>query len=96
MEIGRIVEIAAQVADALQRGESSVTKAALVKDVGTRFEARVVDAVRRLHPVEPDPDASDELTRLYAEAILHGPDSTLRGGTNEILRGIIARSLVSS
>ncbi len=95
-ELQTLRTMSAQVADALQRGESPVTKAALVKDVGTRFEARVVDAVRRLHPVEPDPDASDELTRLYAEAILHGPDSTLRGGTNEILRGIIARSLVSS
>ena len=88
--------MSAHVADALQRNESPVTMAALVKDIGTRFEATVVDAVRRLHPVDPDPDSADDLTRLYAEAVLHGPDATLRGGTNEILRGIIARSLVTS
>jgi acyl-CoA dehydrogenase len=103
MEIGLLLAelqtlrtMSAQVADALQLGQSPVTKAAVVKDLGTRFEAKVVDAVRRLHPVPPDPGSPDDLTRLYAEAILHGPDRTLRGGTNEILRGIIARSLVQS
>jgi len=84
-----------QVAESLQRGESPVLEAALVKDLGTRFEIKVVDVVRRLHPVHPDLTSSDDLSRLLAEAVLHGPDSTLRGGTNEILRGIIARSLVS-
>jgi hypothetical protein len=30
---------------------------------------------------------------LLAEAVLHAPSFTLRGGTREILRGIIARGL---
>ena len=87
--------LSVQIADAIQRGEDPVIQAALVKDLGTRFEGRVVDAARLLHPAEPDPESADDLTRLLAEAVLHGPDATLRGGTSEILRGIVARSLVS-
>ena len=30
---------------------------------------------------------------LLAQALLHAPGFTLRGGTNEILRGIVARGL---
>lgn len=95
-ELQTLRTMTAQVADALQQRQSPVTKAAVVKDLGTRFEAKVIDAVRRLHPVSPDLGSPDDLARLYAEAILHGPGRTLRGGTNEILRGIIARSLVRS
>jgi acyl-CoA dehydrogenase len=66
-----------------------------VKDLGTRFETAVVDAVRLLAPAEPDLASAAPLPRLLAEAILHRPGFTLRGGTNEILRGIIARGLIA-
>jgi len=95
-ELQTLRGMAAEVADALGKGESPATQAALVKDLGTRFESKVVDAVRRLHPVPADQNSPDDLTRLFAEAVLHGPDATLRGGTNEILGGIIARSMVAS
>jgi len=101
-EVGRLVAelqtlrvMSVAVAEALQRGHAPIREAALVKDLGTRFEGRVIDTVRRLHPVEPDLDSVDDLSRLLAEAVVHGPDATLRGGTNEILRGIIARTLVT-
>jgi acyl-CoA dehydrogenase len=29
----------------------------------------------------------------WAESVLHGPGFTLRGGTNEILHGVVARHL---
>jgi hypothetical protein len=35
----------------------------------------------------------DRLEAALAEAVLHAPSWTLRGGTREILRGIIARGL---
>ena len=38
-------------------------------------------------------DSPDPLGRALAEAQLHAPGYTLRGGTNEILRGIVARGL---
>jgi hypothetical protein len=43
--------------------------------------------------VQPDPVAADGLARMLADALLHSPGFTLRGGTNEVLRGVIARGL---
>ena len=31
--------------------------------------------------IEPDPTSTDELARLSAEALMHAPGFTLRGGT---------------
>ena len=42
--------------------------------------------------IEPDPQGAG-IARLLAHAVLHAPGFTLRGGTNEILRGIVARGL---
>ena len=78
------------VAAALDAGSSPDVAAAVVKDVGTRYENDVVDTVRRLAPVET---GDGEHARLLSDAILHAPGFTLRGGTNEILRGVVARGL---
>ncbi len=67
--------------------------AALVKDVGTTFEADVAEEIRRVVDVPASLDSPDPLGRALAEAQLHQPGYTLRGGTNEILRGIVARGL---
>jgi acyl-CoA dehydrogenase len=86
--------ISLSIASALQRGEAPELGAAVSKDLGTRFEQDVVDtALRYLDGVCADLDSSDELERLLSRAVLHSPGFTLRGGTNEILRGVIARGL---
>ncbi len=81
------------VAGALESGEAPELAAALVKDLGTRFENEVVDAARLLVAIPPDPGAESGFARLLADAVLHAPGFTLRGGTNEVLRGIVARGL---
>ncbi|WP_109527314.1 MULTISPECIES: acyl-CoA dehydrogenase family protein [Nocardia] len=86
-------EMSLDVATALATGRSMDVPAALVKDLGTTFEGDVVDVARTLLEEEPDPGAADELTRILAQAILHTPGFTIRGGTNEILRGVIARGM---
>jgi acyl-CoA dehydrogenase len=75
------------VAAELAAGRSPEVEAALVKDLGTRFEGEVVDAVRRLVP------AGSPLAPMLTSAVLHVPGFTLRGGTNEVLRGVVARGL---
>jgi alkylation response protein AidB-like acyl-CoA dehydrogenase len=80
------------VASTLLAGGSPVIDAAMVKDLGTVFESDVVDGVRRFADVEPDP-GEDGFGRLLAMAVLHTPAFTLRGGTNEILRSIVAKGL---
>lgn len=80
------------VAGALARGEAPEVAAALVKDLGTRLENEVIDVARRLAWVEADP-AGAGLPGLLAGAVMYSPGFTLRGGTNEILRGVVARAL---
>ncbi|MBI3938710.1 MAG: acyl-CoA dehydrogenase family protein [Betaproteobacteria bacterium] len=70
------------------------TEAALVKDMGTFYEREITDAARLLAGVEPDPGAHDAFERYLAEAIVYAPISTLRGGTTQVLRTLIARRLL--
>jgi acyl-CoA dehydrogenase len=81
------------VAGSLDSGHAPELAAAVVKDLGTRFENELIDAARLLHSVPPDPGAGSGYARLLADAVLHAPGFTLRGGTNEVLRGIVARGL---
>jgi alkylation response protein AidB-like acyl-CoA dehydrogenase len=81
------------VARLLDAGEAPAAEAALVKELGTRFEQDVLDAIWRLVPEDPDPAAESLFERLLATAILGAPSFTIRGGTNEILRTVAARAL---
>jgi alkylation response protein AidB-like acyl-CoA dehydrogenase len=86
-------QMSLRIAAALDRGELPNIPAALVKDVGTTFEGDVIEEIRKVVDVTPSLDSPDPLGRALAEAQLHAPGYTLRGGTNEILRGIVARGL---
>ncbi len=81
------------VARLLDDGQAPAAEAALVKELGTRFEQDVVDAIWRLAPHDPDPASESVFERLLAAAILGAPSFTIRGGTNEILRSVAARAL---
>jgi hypothetical protein len=77
----------------LEAGESPVVEASIVKDLGTAFEQDLPLAIAddlASHPNEP---VSDELRRTLEYVTLVAPSFSLRGGTREILRGIIARGL---
>lgn len=77
-----------------EEGEVSIP-AALVKSVGTKFEQKVPEIVRLLLDVYPRLDAEDKIKRLLAQSILHSPGFTIRGGTSEILYGIIAKGVIA-
>ena len=84
------------VATALQAGDSPDVQAAVVKDLGTRFEGELVEQVREISPMAPNISATiGTHAELLAFALLHTPGYTLRGGTNEILRGIITREVTT-
>jgi len=70
------------------------TEAALVKDMGTFYEREIIDAARLLAAVEPTPEAADNFERYLAETIVCSPVATIRGGTTQVLRGLIARKLL--
>ncbi|MDB5810183.1 MAG: acyl-CoA dehydrogenase protein [Betaproteobacteria bacterium] len=70
------------------------TEAALVKDMGTFYEREIIDAARLLATVEPSPEATDTFERYLADTIYCAPVATIRGGTTQVLRSLIARKLL--
>jgi acyl-CoA dehydrogenase len=79
------------VAALLQNGEMPNLEASLIKDLGNAFERDQIAIFRTLQP-ELAAAGPEYLTAL-AETTLYSPSWTLRGGTREILRGIVARGL---
>jgi alkylation response protein AidB-like acyl-CoA dehydrogenase len=79
------------VSTALEANEDADTAAAVVKLLGTTEEGEIADYVDTLTASGWALD--EELDTLLHAAILQRPGFTLRGGTNEILRGVIARGL---
>lgn len=77
----------------LQEGASPETEAALVKEVGTRFERELIEGVRAVAPSQPATQGMSAYHSTLRDGILHIPSSTIRGGTNEVLKGIVARQL---
>jgi len=92
-DLWALLRMSQAVAGMLDRGRDPEVEAALVKDLGTRCEQRVAEAGRAVYPGAVRLPAADTFGRRLAEAILHAPGFTIRGGTNEILRGIVARGL---
>ena len=82
------------VAAMLQAGEDPALQAALVKDLGNVLEQETTEVVRLLMDVEPSEyDGNTDLSSVLAHLVMTAPSFSLRGGTREILRGIIARGL---
>ena len=77
------------VASLLESGVMPDTEAALIKELGNSYERLVPEMVRLHLPGEVPKALADALQ----ECILHAPSFTLRGGTREILRGMIASGL---
>ena len=99
-EIGRFVahlatlrRMSTSVAGMLERGEQPAVEAALVKDIGTAFEREIPETFRHLLATEPTLGGGTSYAELLGMTILRAPGFTIRGGTREILRGMIARGL---
>lgn len=83
------------VAQFLEEGKDVSIVAALVKNMGTEFEKSVAETARLIISSAPSLSSTERFERLLAQSILHAPGFTLRGGTTEILRGIVAKGLVA-
>jgi alkylation response protein AidB-like acyl-CoA dehydrogenase len=77
----------------LARGESPVVEAALVKDLGTGVEQSIPALIADDLARRPGAGVPAELL-LTLDHVTHvAPSFSLRGGTRDILRGMIARGL---
>jgi alkylation response protein AidB-like acyl-CoA dehydrogenase len=82
------------VAGMLDKGELPAVEAAVVKDLGAVFEQMVPEVARLIvHARMGMPGGGSDYSETLARAILDAPSFSIRGGTREILRGVIARGL---
>ncbi len=77
----------------LQQGLEPANHAAMVKDLGTTLEQEIPEIARTLIASEPTAETTEDFLAVLAHSMLHAPSFSLRGGTREILRGMIARGL---
>ena len=96
--LGRVVahyatlrQMSLGVAGMLARGENPALPAALVKDQGALVEQAMPDLAHDLFGGTAEPGSTLEQALRYTT--LAAPSFSLRGGTREILRGIIAKGL---
>jgi hypothetical protein len=81
---------------AIDKGESPSIEASFMKEMGTRFEQDVLNAVLAVIEFEPGLPARSRFERLLFTATLTAPSMTIRGGTNEILRSVASKALQPS
>lgn len=100
VQIGRLVAHAATlrrmstgIAGLLERGANPQVEAALVKHVGTGFEREIPEIARLLVDAGQQSEAGQRFADALRHVTLAAPSFTLRGGTREILRGVIARGM---
>ena len=98
--LGRIVahiytlrRLSRSVAGMLQAGANPAQQAALVKDLGTTLEQEIPEIARQLIDAEPDRASTQDFVTVLAHTMMNAPSFSIRGGTREILRGMIARGL---
>ncbi len=77
----------------LTQGESPVVEAALNKDIGTGIEQDIPRLIADELMSRPEGSVPLELLHTLAYVTAVAPSFSLRGGTREILRGMIARGL---
>jgi len=81
------------VTERLTKGESPALEAAIVKDLGTTLEQDIVSELADAAAASPDVEPNPALLRSVAFLLQFNHVFSLRGGTREILRGMIARAL---
>lgn len=89
-----VQDMSRSVAGMLQQGERPDAQAALVKDLGATLEQAIPEIIRQILPLAERLGAPDDPLPAMLERSTHwAPAYSLRGGTREVLRGIIARGL---
>ncbi|MBX3504912.1 MAG: acyl-CoA dehydrogenase family protein [Parvibaculum sp.] len=98
--IGRLVahlltlrQMSLSVAGMLEKGENPALEASVVKDLGAIFEQDMPVIAHQLLGIAPTIGGGSDYEEVLGYLTQTTPSFSLRGGTREILRGIIARGL---
>ncbi|MBV1934553.1 MAG: acyl-CoA dehydrogenase family protein [Parvibaculaceae bacterium] len=99
-EIGRLFahmitlrQMSLSVAGMLEAGENPTLEASVVKDLGAVFEQDMPVIAHKLAGTPPTLSGGSDYQQVLGVLTQIAPSFSLRGGTKEILRGIIARGL---
>ena len=90
-QYGSLRQMSLGVAGMLARGENPALAAALVKDQGALVEQAMPDLAHELFGGQAEPGSALDAAMRYSTLAV--PSFSLRGGTREILRGIIAKGM---
>jgi alkylation response protein AidB-like acyl-CoA dehydrogenase len=83
--------MSASVASQIAQGADPALEATMVKDLGNSFEQALPELIQAA--IEVDLSGKDALALMLGHLLQISPSFSLRGGTREILKGIIARGL---
>lgn len=84
-------QMSLSIAEMISSGRDPMLEATIVKDLGAIYEQEIPETVRQLIGIH---NIHDEMINLTLQrTILAAPTFSIRGGTREILRGIIARQI---
>ncbi|MEI4507957.1 acyl-CoA dehydrogenase family protein [Sphingopyxis sp. CCNWLW253] len=90
-EIWTLRQLSMSTAAKLAAGEDPMVEASVVKELGNAFEQ---DMPRRVQAIVTSGwDDENDLAKLLRALLIASPSFSLRGGTREVIRGIIARGL---
>ena len=99
-EIGRLTarlvtlrQMSLAVTQQLQEGQNPAWAASCVKDLGSVFEQEIPELAQLLTDIAPTAQGGCDHALVLAHLMQQAPSFSLRGGTREILRGIIAKGL---
>jgi hypothetical protein len=92
-ELWTLRQMSLSVAGQLAAGTDPAVEAAIVKDLGNSFEQALPGRVQALAGAALALEDGTPLARVLALLLQTSPSFSLRGGTREILRGIISRGL---
>ena len=99
-EIGRLVahlvtlrQMSVSIAGLLEAGENPIQEASVVKDLGALYEQELPVKAHELAGVEATLGTGSDYAQVLGFLTQASVSFSLRGGTREILRGIIARGL---
>ena len=92
-ELAALREMSVCTAGMLDRGEDPAQEAAVIKEVGVTLEQRMPEMVRDLAPGAFPGAVEGALAEMRAAVAQQAPTFSLRGGTREIMRGIMAKGM---
>jgi alkylation response protein AidB-like acyl-CoA dehydrogenase len=92
-EVWTLRQMSLSITGKLAAGENPAPDAAIVKDLGTSLEQEMPRAIQVIAGADVDLLGGNPFEETLAYLLQVAPSFSLRGGTREILRGIIAREL---